>query len=269
MLLLSDIAGGQRARSLRFLPRQVIGVAAVVHQREREVLLGSGGGQTLAPPDAAAGHVLALGHGAHGGVGFNDEADALGRDGAAGQRNALDALALSGPGNDGSGHGGRAAAVDEGVGRFEARNALAERGNALGLGAARHVGGGHVLDPHARVRAAANPAVLQGAHRGVGHGGAFDHGGVVDADGGAGVGGEGGIVLAEVGAVAAGQGAAKRGAGGTRQQPKPGGVAQGAVQRKAECAVERRVGKRRRRAYFCVAKAVGLAFERDDGHFLK
>jgi hypothetical protein len=31
-----------------------------VHQREREVLLGSGGGQTLAPPDTATGHVLAL-----------------------------------------------------------------------------------------------------------------------------------------------------------------------------------------------------------------
>lgn len=129
------------------------------------------------------------------------------------------------------------------------------------------MGGRHVFYPDARIRAAANPAVLQSAHGGVGHGGTFHQRGVVYADGGAGVGGERGIILTEVCAVAAGQGAAKRGAGGTRQQPKPGGVAQGAVQRKAERAVERRVRKRRRRAYFCVAKAVGLAFERDDGHF--
>lgn len=59
-IFLSDIARWQRASSLRLLPRKVVGIAAVVHQREREVLLGSGGGQTLAPPDTATGHVLAL-----------------------------------------------------------------------------------------------------------------------------------------------------------------------------------------------------------------
>lgn len=58
------------------------------------MLLRCGGGQALAAPDAAAGHVVALGHCAHGGVGFNDESNALGRDGAAGQGDALDALAL-------------------------------------------------------------------------------------------------------------------------------------------------------------------------------
>ena len=65
-----------------------------MNEREGEVLLSCGGGEALAASDAPACHVVALGHGAYGGVGFYDEADALGRDGAAGEGDALDALAL-------------------------------------------------------------------------------------------------------------------------------------------------------------------------------
>lgn len=118
------------------------------------------GWQTLAPPDSPAGQVFALGHGAHGGIGFHDHANAFGRNGPAGKRDALNALALKGSWLDGWGDGRPTAFIEQGVRGFECGGFRAEGRNAFGLSAPLHVGGAHILDPNARVSAAVDPAVL-------------------------------------------------------------------------------------------------------------
>jgi hypothetical protein len=91
------------------------------------------------------------------------------------------------------------------------------------------VGGAHVLYPHARVSSAAYPAILEVAHCGIRHGGPFHDGGVVDTDGGPGIGDVLGRVFAAASAVTARERALERSSSGSAQQPKPGAVSQRAV----------------------------------------
>ena len=86
--------------------------------------------------------------------------------------------------------------------------------------------------PNARVSAAAYPAVLQVAHRGVRHAGPLYYGGIVDPDGGPRVRDDERVRPVPT-TVPARQGALERGACRPRQQSEPGRVSKRPVQRKA------------------------------------
>ena len=161
------------------LPREVVGIAPVVNNCEWKMLFCRRGWQTLAPPDSPPGQVFALRYGAHGGVGFHDHANAFRWDGPARKRDALNALALRGPWLDGWRDSRPTAFIEQGVRRFECSGFRTEGRNAFRLSAPFYVGGAHILDPNARVSAAVDPAVLQSAHRCIGHGGSFDDGWIV------------------------------------------------------------------------------------------
>lgn len=131
-----------------------------MNHRERKMLFCRRRWQTLAPPDSSSSQVFALGHGSHGGIGFHDNANAFGRNGSAGKRDALNALALCGSRLDGRGDGRPTAFIEQGVKGFECSGFSTEGRNAFGLSAPLYVGGAHILDPNARVSAAVDPAVL-------------------------------------------------------------------------------------------------------------